>query len=108
LKLSLKDVCCECCDSGIRAAATSMPGMTDVDIDYAKNTVRVRYNPEKDSPEKIKEQFQKAGFELNIAIDETTGRSILESSHDQHALMVQKGKANELKSLTFVHLFIVF
>lgn len=97
LKLSLKDVCCECCDSGIRAAVTSMLGMTDVDIDYAKNTVTVRYNPEKDSPEKIREQFQKAGFEPNIAIDETTGRSILESSHDQHALMVQKGKANELK-----------
>ncbi|SRR6266487_1618852 len=94
LKLSLKDVCCECCDSGIRATVTSLLGMTDVDIDYA--TVTVRYNPE-DYPEKIREQFQKAGFEPNIAIDETTGRSVLESSHDQHALMVQKGKANELK-----------
>jgi copper chaperone CopZ len=95
--LSLKDVCCECCDPAIRDAVTSMQGMTNVDIDYAKNVVTVHYDPEKASPEKIRESLQKAGFEPNVAIDEITWRSIAESGHDHHATMVQKGKANELR-----------
>ncbi len=97
LTLSLKDVCCECCDSAIRCAVNSMQGMTNVDIDYAKNAVTVNYDPERASPEKIKESLQKAGFEPNVAMDGTTGRSIAESGHDHHATMVQKGKANELR-----------
>jgi len=97
LMVSLKGVCCQCCDSGIRGAITSLPGITDIDIDYAKNTVTVHYNPEKASPEKIRENFQKAGFQPNVALEETTGQPIAEPSHDDHAMMVQKGKANELK-----------
>jgi copper chaperone CopZ len=54
LIVSLKDVCCECCDSEIRDAATSMQGVTNVDIDYAKNAVTVNYDPNIDSPEKIR------------------------------------------------------
>jgi copper chaperone CopZ len=95
--LSLKDVCCQCCDSAIRDAVTSMHGMTNVDIDYARNVVTIHYDPEKSSPEKIRESLQKAGFEPTIAIDEITGRFIAESGHDHHASMVQQGKANELK-----------
>jgi P-type Cu+ transporter len=98
LTLSLKDVCCECCDSAIRGAVTtSMKGIDSIDIDYAKNTVTVNYDSKKDSPERIREELQKAGFEPNISIEERTGRPIAEASHDHHALMVQKGKANELK-----------
>jgi Cu+-exporting ATPase len=97
LTISLKYVCCECCDSEIRDAVTPIQGVTNVDIDYAKNVVTVNYDPKKASPEKIRESFQKAGFEPNVAIDKTTGRSVAESGHDHHAAMVQKGKANELK-----------
>src|SRR5215217_912866 len=97
LTLSLKGVCCACCDSAIRYAVTSMHGVTNVDIDYARNVVTVNYDPEKASSENIKESFQKAGFEPNVAMDGTTGRSIVELGHDHHATMVQKGKANELR-----------
>src|SRR5919197_1882012 len=97
LTLSLKDVCCECCDSAIRDAVTPIQGMTSVDIDYAKNVVTVDYDPKRASPEKIRESLQRAGFEPNVAIDKITGRSVAESAHDHHAAMVQKGKANELK-----------
>lgn len=94
LTISLKYVCCECCDSEIRDAVTPIQGVTNVDIDYAKNVVTVNYDPKKASPEKIRESFQKAGFEPNVAIDKTTGRSVAESGHDHHAAMVQKGKGS--------------
>ena len=74
-----------------------MQGMTNIGIDYAKNSVTVNYDPEKASPQKIRESLQKAGFEPNVAIDEISGRSIAETVHDHHATMVQKGKANELR-----------
>jgi copper chaperone CopZ len=102
LTLSLKDVCCQCCDSAIRDTVTSIQGMTSIDIDYAKNAVTVNYDPEKASPEKISESLQKAGFELNVDIDEITGGSVAESVHDHHASMVQKGKANELRMKVIV------
>ena len=97
MTLSLKDVCCECCDSDIRGAVTYIQGISNVRIDYTKNTVTVQYDPEKASPRKIMTELQKAGFEPNTALEKTTGSSVAEPSHDHHALMVQKGKANELK-----------
>jgi Cu+-exporting ATPase len=97
LTLSLKDVCCECCDSDIRGAVTYIQGISNVRIDYTKNTVTVQYDPEKASPRKIMTELQKVGFEPNTALEKTTGSSVAEPSHDHHALMVQKGKANELK-----------
>ena len=96
LQLFMKGVCCECREPEIRRAALSGDGVHGVDIDYAKDTVNVKYDPDKTSPEKIRRALQESGFEAHAAIEEKSGRQVSES-HDHHAMMTQKGKANDLR-----------
>src|SRR5918996_929652 len=96
LQLFMKGVCCECRDSEIRRAASIGGGVRGVDIDYAKDAVTIHYDPGRTSAEKIRQALQESGFEAHAAIEEKTGRQVSES-HDHHAMMTQKGKANDLR-----------
>ena len=70
-------MCCQCCDSDIRSAVTTIQGISNVGIDYTKNAVTVQYDPKKASPEKITTELQEAGFEPNTALEETTGSPVV-------------------------------
>ncbi|MDQ3836669.1 MAG: heavy metal translocating P-type ATPase, partial [Thermoproteota archaeon] len=96
LQLFMKGVCCECRDTEIRRAIPIGDGVYGVDIDYAKDAVTVDYDPTKTSAEKIRRALQESGFEAHAAIEEKSGRQVAES-HDHHAMMTQKGKANDLR-----------
>jgi Cu+-exporting ATPase len=95
-QLFMKGVCCECRDPEIRRAVSSGGGVHGVDIDYAKDAVSIQYDPGKTSAEKIRRALQESGFEAHAAIEEKSGREVQES-HDHHAMMTQKGKANDLR-----------
>ncbi len=96
LQLFMKGVCCECRDTEIRRAVSIGGGVRGVDIDYAKDAVSIHYDPGKTSAEKIRRALQESGFEAHTAIEEKSGRQVSES-HDHHAMMTQKGKANDLR-----------
>jgi Cu+-exporting ATPase len=96
LQLFMKGICCECREPEIRRAASIVGGVHGVDIDYVKDAVSVHYDPGKTSAEKIMRALQESGFEAHAAIEEKSGRQVSES-HDHHAMMTQKGKANDLR-----------
>ncbi len=91
----MKGICCQCRDPEIRRAA-SIDGVNGVDIDYAKDAVAIHYDSRKTSAEKIRRTLQESGFEAHAAVEEKSGKEV-QGAHDHHAMMTQKGKANDLR-----------
>jgi cation transport ATPase len=82
-----------------KGAVTTIQGISNVSIDYTKNTVTVQYDPKKASPEKITTELQEeiTGSPVVVTVAEEEKEEKEEPTRDHHAQMVQKGKANELK-----------
>ena len=56
---------CESCGDRLQNAAFTEKGVTRVDIDEKTKTLCVVYNPQKTSPEKIREAIAKVGFDAD-------------------------------------------
>jgi cation transport ATPase len=56
---------CESCGDRLQNAAFTEKGVKRVDIDEKTKTLSIVYNPQKTSPEKIREAIAKVGFDAD-------------------------------------------
>ncbi len=56
---------CESCGTRLEKAVFSEKGIKRVDIDETEKTLNVVYNPNKTSPEKIRQAIAKVGFDAD-------------------------------------------
>ena len=56
---------CESCGSRLEKAVFNSKGIKRVDLDEEKKTLKIIYNPQKTSPEQIRQSISKAGFDAD-------------------------------------------
>ncbi len=66
LALEIDGMTCEGCARGIEAALGREPGVVEAKVDYPSKTARIRYWPEKTSPEKLTALIRELGYEPKI------------------------------------------
>lgn len=62
--LSVPDVSCEHCVKTIDGALGALPGVEQVSTDIPTKSVRLRYNPDQVSMQKIEEVLDDAGYTI--------------------------------------------
>ena len=62
--LSVPDVSCEHCVKTIDGALGALPGVEQVTTDISTKSVRLRYNPNQVSMQKIEEVLDDAGYTI--------------------------------------------
>lgn len=62
--LSVPDVSCEHCVKTIDGALGALPGVEQVSTDIPTKSVRLRYNPDQVSMQKIEEVLDDAGYAI--------------------------------------------
>ena len=56
---------CESCGSRLEKAVFNSKGIKRVDLDEENKTLKIIYNPQKTSPEQIRQSISKAGFDAD-------------------------------------------
>lgn len=58
---------CNSCVERVQKAVRQLPGIASVQVDVASGDVAVGHEPEKVTPEQIRQQIASAGYTANIA-----------------------------------------
>jgi len=59
---TVEGMTCVSCETTIRLALKRSPGVLHADVSYAKGAVRVEYNPQETTPDKLRDAINKTGY----------------------------------------------
>jgi len=61
------EIHCEACERSIRGALGKLEGVSEVEIDWDRREVRVRYDGGKTDASQVRERIERAGFDAEAA-----------------------------------------
>jgi copper chaperone CopZ len=67
VKLSVKGMHCPSCQMLTQMTLSKIDGVSDAEVDFAKETARVVYDDEKTSPEDFVRAVEEAGYQASVA-----------------------------------------
>lgn len=75
IELSVPGMTCPACPITVRKALEAVPGVGAVEVDFDHKTARVRYDPDRATPEQLLQATANAGYPAQPVLANRTGES---------------------------------
>ena len=65
--LPVLEMSCAVCAKNVENTVKGLPGVEEASVNFAANTLSVKYHPSLITPQKMREAVQEAGYDLVVA-----------------------------------------
>ena len=73
--LPVLEMSCAVCANNVENTVKGLPGVEEASVNFAANTLSVKYHPSLITPQKMREAVQEAGYDLVVVARVRAGRA---------------------------------
>ena len=70
--LPVLEMSCAVCANNVENTVKGLPGVEEASVNFAANTLSVKYHPSLITPQKMREAVQEAGYDLVVEVEDPT------------------------------------
>ena len=70
--LPVLEMSCAVCANNVENTVKGLPGVEEASVNFAVNTLSVKYHPSLITPQKMREAVQEAGYDLVVEVEDPT------------------------------------
>ena len=70
--LPVLEMSCAVCANNVENTMKGLPGVEEASVNFAANTLSVKYHPSLITPQKMREAVQEAGYDLVVEVEDPT------------------------------------
>ena len=68
--LPVLEMSCAVCANNVENTVKGLPGVEEASVNFAANTLSVKYHPSLITPQKMREAVQEAGYDLVVEVED--------------------------------------
>ena len=88
--LPVLEMSCAVCANNVENTVKGLPGVEEASVNFAANTLSVKYHPSLITPQKMREAVQEAGYDLVVEVEDPT--AVQEEMAREHYRKLRSGR----------------
>ena len=81
--LPVLEMSCAVCANNVENTVKGLPGVEEASVNFAANTLSVKYHPSLITPQKMREAVQEAGYDLVVEVEDPVTAGRMHKHHSQ-------------------------